>query len=838
MLLLYCVILSVFDAGEVRLLIRATRGSVQSRYRPIPGHSYVRHSRNHPVKLRSQISLFLLLLGLTPLLVAVAINVPLILDRLELFYHEAYLEKLRASFSDLDQHISRRQEIVRLFAKLPEPGINLKTGETNDTISQQRSTYTDWANQVLFDQLDVIQVIFINKKGEVSLSLDRNQKTGLLEAGDRKPDLPGRDFVLAGLNLAPGSVLTSPISFNQDVNSSAPNRFMTLRFISPLLKYKGQDSAPELQGVVLFNLDVGGLAHIYNGIYWVQNNGEYLSSGDDDAPESTAFADFPGLDDLFAKGQLDLWENAGQQIFWLPLFVTQDSGPLWVGRSVDPSPIAEFRRALELRVIAIVTGLLLVVFIIARIIAIRMERISRELTDGITQVLEYDQAVEFSWQRPEELRTLGKNLTSLADKHAHDTGVLRSHAQQLEESNRYKSEFLANVSHELRTPLNSILLLSKMMAGGSSDMSTEHIQQARVIHDAGKDLRTLIDTVLDLSRVEAGKASVKTEPVDLPALLHDLYELMHPQFDEKGLRLDLVIDQDAPSSLLSDGEKLRQILVNFLSNALKFTEQGGATLQLSPHICEDGDPCPLEISVRDSGIGIPAEKQALVFEAFSQVDGSTSRRYGGTGLGLTISQELAKLIGGHIEIESREGAGSTFTLLLPLSVPENDTAEAPNQPAADVVKQRTPAEQTEIPEAHYGGSRVLVVDDDLRNLLALTPLLERWDIGVVAAGDGHEALETLHEDGDIDLVLMDLMMPEMDGFKTIEKIRLDTDLNTLSIIALTAKTADEDRHNAIASGANDFLSKPVEPAELKRLLDRYLLSQMTNETTAPEQVQE
>ena len=489
------------------------------------------------MKLRSQISLFLLLLGLTPLLVAVAINVPLILDRLELFYHEAYLEKLRASFSDLDQHISRRQEMVRLFAKLPEPGINLKTGKTNDAISQKRSTYTDWANQVLFDQLDVIQVIFINKKGEVSLSLDRNQKTGLLEAGDRTPDLPGRDFILAGLNLAPGSVLTSPISFNQDVNSSAPNRFMTLRFISPLLKYKGQDSAPELQGVVLFNLDVGGLAHIYNGIYWVQNNGEYLSSGDDDAPESTAFTDFPGLDDLFAKGQLDLWENAGQQIFWLPLFVTQDSGPLWVGRSVDPSPIAEFRRALELRVIAIVTGLLMVVFIIARIIAIRMERISRELTDGITQVLEHDQAVEFSWQRPEELRTLGKNLTSLAEKHAHDTGVLRSHAQQLEESNRYKSEFLANVSHELRTPLNSILLLSKMMAGGSSEMSTEHVQQAQVIHDAGKDLRTLIDTVLDLSRVEAGKAGVKTEPVDLPALLLSLIHISEPTRPTRASRM-------------------------------------------------------------------------------------------------------------------------------------------------------------------------------------------------------------------------------------------------------------------------------------------------------------
>ena len=786
------------------------------------------------MKLRSQISLFLLLLGLTPLLLAVAINVPLILDRLELFYHEAYLEKLRASFSDLDQHISRRQEMVRLFAKLPEPGIDLDSGEAEDTISQKRTAYREWANQVLLDQLDVIQVIFINKNGEVSFSLDRNQKTGLLEAGEHGPDLPDSEFIRAGLNLAPGSVLTSPISFNQNVDGSAPNRFMTLRFISPLIKYSGQDSPPELLGVVVFNLDVGGLAHIYNGIYWVQNNGEYLSSGADEAPRSTAFADFPGLDKLLAKGQLALWEDAGQQIFWLPLFVTQDSGPLWVGRSVDPSPIAEFRRALELRVIAIVTGLLLGVFIIARIIAIRMESVSSELTDGITQVLEKDKAVKFSWERPEELRELGKNLTSLAEKHANDTSALRSHAQQLEESYRYKSEFLANVSHELRTPLNSILLLSKMMATGS-EMSAEHIQQAQVIHDAGRDLRTLIDTILDLSRVEAGKATVTTETVDLTVLLSEVHELMRPQFDEKKLELDLVIEQDTPVSLVTDGEKLRQILVNFLSNALKFTERGGATLRLSRNTGQYAAPCPLAISVRDSGIGIPAEKQALVFEAFSQVDGSTSRRYGGTGLGLTISQELAKLIGGKIDIESQEGAGSTFTLLLPLSLRENGKPEELGEPTADTANQHGADNPAAIPDADYSGSRVLVVDDDLRNLLALTPLLERWDIGVVAAGDGHEALDTLNEDGDIDLILMDLMMPAMDGFKTIETIRADTELKTLPIIALTAKVADQDRNKAIASGADHYLCKPVEPAELKQALDRYLRSGTIEEATAGEQ---
>lgn len=775
------------------------------------------------MKLRSQISLYLLLLGLTPLLVAIAVNVPLVFDRIELFYHKAYLEKLRAGFSDLDQHMSRRQEMVRLFAKLPEPGIALDPDATtaDDALRQKRTVYTDWANRVLFDQLDVIQVIFFNRNGDVSFSLDRNQETGILESGDHTPDLPGTEFFSAGLKQAPGSVLASPISFNPEVGTATPNRFMTLRLISPLVTSSPQDGTPELLGVVLFNLDVGGLAHVYRGIYWVLDNGEYLSAAEE-APQSTAFQDFPGLEAIFAKGQLALWEQAGQQIFWLPLFATRESGPLWVGRSVDPSPIAEFRRALEYRVIGIVTGLLLVVFVIARIIAIRMERISRELTDGITQVLEEDKAVEFSWQRPEELRTLGKNLTRLADKHAHDTGALRSHAQELEESNRYKSEFLANVSHELRTPLNSILLLSKMLANNPAGMSQEHIQQAGVIHDAGRDLRMLIDTILDLSRIEAGKISVKTGRVGLPALLHELHELMRPQFDEKGLQLDLLIDEDAPVSVLTDGDKLRQILVNFLSNALKFTEQGGATLQLSRNRGERADSCPLAISVIDSGIGIPAGKQALVFEAFNQVDGSTSRRYGGTGLGLTISRELADLIGGHIAVTSREGAGSTFTLLLPLSLDENHAPEGSERAVAETGKKATSAQRMAIPDAHYAGSRVLVVDDDLRNLLALTPLLERWGIEVVAAGDGHEALETLHEDSAFNLVLMDLMMPAMDGYETIEKIRADTELKALPIAALTAKVADEDRSRADASGADDFLAKPVEPVELKRILDRYL----------------
>jgi signal transduction histidine kinase/ActR/RegA family two-component response regulator len=778
--------------------------------------------------------LFLLLLGLTPLLVAVAITVPLVFDKLEQFYHKAYLEKLRSDFRDLDQHITRRQETVRLFAKIPEPGIALPENERKDAdkLLEGRRAYADWANRVLFDQLDITQVIFIDSHGKVSLALNRNQRTGLLEPDNEAADLPRLDFLSAGLNVAPGTVLTSPISLDKTADRKAPNRFITLSFISPLVTPSSPNGTPELRGVVVFNLDVGGLAHVYDEIYWVQSNGEYLTdSGPGGRPGRTAFEDFPGLSALFAKGELGLWERGGQQVFWLPLFPVRDSGPLWVGRGVDPSPVVEFIRELEVRVVIVISALLVVIYLVTRIFAIRAERISDELTEKMSTVLEKDQAVTFSWTRPEELRVLGNTLTCLAEKHAEDTRALRRHAQALEDSNRYKSEFLANVSHELRTPLNSILLLSKMLAREDAGLSSENRQQARVIHDAGVDLRSLIDTILDLSRIEAGKAALNTSRVDLVKLLEDLTALMRPQFEEKGLRLDLVIDADAPSSAFSDIEKLRQIVINFLSNALKFTESGHCILRLAKNKAADARSLPASISVADSGIGIPADKQAQVFEAFSQVDGSTSRRYGGTGLGLTISRNLANLLGGRITLVSTVNRGSTFTLLLPAHCEEKPPAGgAPGYWPGSAQKSPAPASRDlGIPAASYPACRVLLVDDDIRNLLALTPVLESWSIAVVAAGDGHEALDTLHDDQGFDLIFMDLMMPGLDGIETISQIKRDSRLSAIPVVALTAKTADEEKQRALRSGACAYLTKPVEPTDLKLTLDRYLCNDLQQE---------
>jgi signal transduction histidine kinase/ActR/RegA family two-component response regulator len=518
---------------------------------------------------------------------------------------------------------------------------------------------------------------------------------------------------------------------------------------------------------------------------------------------------------------LGLWEHQGQQVLWVPLFVTEKSGPLWVGRSVDPSPIAKLRHAIELRVVTILLGLLVMVLIVARLIAVRTEHLGNELTSGISRVMEHNEVVRFSWSRPEELRVLGDKLTRLAETHAEHNTALQEYANELEKSNRFKSEFLANVSHELRTPLNSILLLSKMLAeGGKEGHAQETRKLARVIHDAGTDLKALIENILDLSRIEARQMSLVVEEVDLHDLLNHVLELLKPQYDEKGIALELEVHPDAPQSIYTDREKLRQILVNFLSNAVKFTGDGGVTVRLQPCSDTPDGRFVVCIGVTDTGIGIPADKHEIIFEAFKQADGSTSRHFGGTGLGLTISRELARLMGGDITVDSKTGSGSTFTLLLPATMPESEPMDEDRRPSTHTLQAGT--SRSLVPEADFSGSRILLVDDDVRNLLAITPLLDGWNISVMAAGDGREALETLESGGEFDLVLMDIMMPGMDGYAVIREIRERPDLAHIPVIALTARAGYEDRRKSLEAGANDSLVKPLDPGELKAVLDDFI----------------
>jgi signal transduction histidine kinase/CheY-like chemotaxis protein len=770
------------------------------------------------VRLRTQILIFLLVFALTPLLAAVVINLPLVFGSLELFYQKAHLQNLRADFRDLDEHLASRQEMVRLLAKLPEPGAILGEADNTKKIDLARARYTQWINQILPDQLDVVQISFLDDFGQERFWLERDRNTQEWRPTTRMPDRPPEGFLRAAARLEPGGVLVSHIRLNPKLGVRDSRRLMSLYLISPVVAHVEGRRDP--MGWVVMSVDVGGIAKFYRNTLWVNNNGSYLGSSGGTGSKGQAFRDYPGLERIFANGTLDLWKGPNdQQILWVPLFLTEDSGPLWVGRKVDPSPLAAFRNALTLRVLLIVFLLVVMVLVVARWIALRVERFGEELTRGIGRMLKEDEAVAFSWRGSQEVQALGHDLTALARTHAEHAHSLREHARQLEESNRYKSEFLANVSHELRTPLNSILLLSKLLADGDSGLSLEQAKQARVIHRAGRDLQTLIDNILDHSRIEAHEITLYLEWLDPRVLVEQLMELVQPQFEQKGLYLRLIVDPGAPPQVRSDRDKLSQILKNFLSNAVKFTEEGGVEIRVS---AAGRSGCPLRIDVRDTGIGIPAEKHALVFEAFKQADGSTSRRYGGTGLGLSISHELASLLGGLIELASVPGEGSTFSLLLPLDL-ENPDARSLPVPAS-LAGGRPPPLPVAAPERHadLSGHCVLLVERDVSALLQITPLLERLGLKVLAAADREEALECLREEEPCSLILLDTGMPEQDGCATIRGMRSEPRCAGLPII--TIDDGDDPAYAARCrtAGVTEVLPRPLDPARLETVLVQQL----------------
>ncbi|MGE0616052.1 MAG: HAMP domain-containing protein, partial [Bacteriovoracia bacterium] len=410
---------------------------------------------------------------------------------------------------------------------------------------------------------------------------------------------------------------------------------------------------------------------------------------------------------------------------------------------------------------------------------------------------------------------------------------LEEKAEQLSLISKYKSEFLANMSHELRTPLNSLLILSKTLAENKDkNLTSEQVKFASTVYSSGTDLLALINEILDLSKVEAGKMPITPKDIRLAEVQDFLEQTFKPVAEHKGLQFKLEANADLPKKMFTDNNRLLQILKNLLSNAFKFTEHGQVLLRLD---LAKGRTFTMDslnharkviaFSVTDTGIGIPKEKQKLIFEAFQQADGTTSRKYGGTGLGLTISREIARLLGGSIEVDSAPDQGSTFTLYLPQSYKGTEFATTAS----------TPNHATEIPllplNADFNGRKVLVVDDDVRNIFAITSVLEARGMKVIHAENGKLGVQALEENPDVDLVLMDVMMPEMDGHEATQVIRGNPRFQALPIVTLTAKAMKGDREKAISGGASDYITKPVDPDKLLSVMHQWLKKHPDGEVT-------
>jgi signal transduction histidine kinase/ligand-binding sensor domain-containing protein/CheY-like chemotaxis protein len=435
-------------------------------------------------------------------------------------------------------------------------------------------------------------------------------------------------------------------------------------------------------------------------------------------------------------------------------------------------------------------------------------------------------------QRTRELILEKQRVLEEKARTEHENAVVQKQKQEIErllaaarQASQFKSEFLANVSHEIRTPMNGILGMTDMvLASEVTPEQREYLETARL---SASSLLTLLNDVLDFSKVEAGKLDLSPIPFSLRLCAHQTVKIFSLAAAEKRLHLSVDIGDEVPERLVGDPDRLQQVLINLIGNALKFTERGGVRLVgRCPHPPENG-AFTVQFGVHDTGIGIPADKTQLIFEAFRQADGSTTRQFGGTGLGLAICSKLVELMGGRIWVESEPGQGSVFLFTVRFGVAPVEEAHAPvDTPSLRSLLGATLRDKgpevgaTTSARIAPAGLRVLLAEDNPVNQQLERRLLERRGHHVTIAATGRQALECLERES-FDIILMDVQMPDMDGLEATEVIRArerDTGIH-VPIIALTARTMKEDRDRCLAAGMDAFITKPIQAVEFLTVVE-------------------